>query len=420
MRDDPWFRVLTILGVAAVGFHLAGEVWQIASHFSDIIVIFFLAWLLAFILSPLAGYFERWLAVSRGVAAGIIYIALLLFIVVGFVIVIPMALDQIVQLANSVPAVVKLAQSWIAFFQAEFVARGLSVDLPTIYRSTDLTSQVGSLATGIVANSIGLVSGVASAVFGILVVLIISFYLVLDGERALRRILGILPTDNASERYFFASINRTFGGFLRGTLFLASLNALGIALVMWVAGLGYVIIGAILAFFLTLIPLIGSLLALITPVLLAALLGDTTKVIVVLAVLFIYQLILFNIFWPKVIGDRMGLHPVLVFLALLVGAKEAGFVGAVFGGPIAAVLYAMGMYLLDRRPTGQQAASEGSTESDAEAVRPPTPPRRRFLAERLWPRLRERLGTLYRRISTAILAVVLRLRGGPEHLDAGH
>lgn len=418
MRDDPWFRVLTILGVVALALHLAGQLWLVASHFSDIIVIFFLAWLLAFILSPLAGYFERWLGVSRAIAAGLIYVALLLFVIVGFVIVVPMALDQIVQLANSVPAVVTLAQGWITFFQSELVARGFTVDLPTIYRSTDLTSQVGNLASGIVANSIGLVSGVASAVFGIVVVLIISFYLVLDGERVLPRVLAILPTDSASERYFFASINRTFGGFLRGSLFLAFLNALGIALVMSVAGLGYVVIGSILAFVLTLIPLVGSLLALVMPVLLAALLGDTTKVLVVFAILFLYQLILFNVVGPKAIGDRMGLHPVLVFLALLVGAKEAGFVGAVFGGPIAAVLYAMGMYFIDRRPTAQKVASESSPVVDAAVVRPPTQ-RRHFVVERLWPRLRERLSTLYVTVRRRITIAILHLRGGPEHLDAG-
>ena len=408
MRDDPWFRALIILGVVALGLYLFGQVWQIALHFGDIIIVFFLAWLLAFILNPLAGRLQRLLGASRGAATGFIYAALLLLIVVGFVIVIPIALEQLVQLGNNLPAVVTLAQGWINFFQAELVSRGFDVDTSTIYRSTDLAGQATTLARGIVTNSISLVSGIASAVFSIVVVLVISFYLVLDGERVLERILDILPTDNASERYFFASINRTFGGFIRGTLLLALLNALGIAVVMSLAGVGFVLISAILAFLLTLVPLVGSALALVVPLLLTAITGNTSTVVLVFSVLVVYQVILFNAVWPKLIGDRMGLHPVLVFLALLVGAKEAGFVGAVFGVPIAGVLYAMGMYFLDRRTPRVEPPAEGTPDVVVVAGPPPMPWGWRFAAERVWPRLREGLSALLRLVHV----VVLRLRGG--------
>ncbi|HEX8958370.1 MAG TPA: hypothetical protein VF770_00955, partial [Solirubrobacterales bacterium] len=112
--------------------------------------------------------------------------------------------------------------------------------------------------------------------------------------------------------------------------------------------------------------------------------------------------------WPKLIGDRMGLHPVLVFLALLVGAKEAGFVGAVFGGPIAAVLYAMGMYFLDRRASRLAPTAEPLAEAAPPASPPTIPWGRRFVTERVWPRLREGLAALYHLVHVA----VLRLRGG--------
>jgi predicted PurR-regulated permease PerM len=287
--------------------------------------------------------------------------------------------------------------------------------MPSIFRNTDLTDRVGDLASGVVSNTIGLVSGVASAILSIVIVMITSFYLVLDGEKVLRRISEILPTDNASERYFFDSINRTFGGFLRGTLLLAMLNGLGVVIVMAGAGLGYVLLGGILAFVLTLIPLIGSLLALVLPVLLAALVGDTTKVIAVVAVLLVYQIILFNVIWPKLIGDRMGLHPILVFLALLVGIKEAGFVGAVFGGPVVAVLYAMGMFFLERRAARRAVVTEDSPEADAFAPPPPPPPRRsQFIVERLWPRLRVSLGAVYRQ-----LLLLVRRNRSHEPLDVG-
>ena len=77
MDHNPWGRALIILGVIAVGGYLAGEVLRLASHFGDITLLFFLAWLLAFVLLPIVRYIDRRVTSVGPVPRPLVYLALL-------------------------------------------------------------------------------------------------------------------------------------------------------------------------------------------------------------------------------------------------------------------------------------------------------------------------------------------------------
>lgn len=367
MERNPWFRALIVLAVFALLIHLGGQLWQMAQHFGDIIVVFFLAWLLAFILSPVAHFLEHRYRISRSLAAAGVYLTLFLGLGIAFVLVVPLAVEQLVQLGQRLPDFVATAQGWMAFVQAELENRGIPVDLMSFYKGSDLATQIASLGSGIVTNTIAVVGSVASVLFSITIVLVLSFYLVADGERLQKRLSGFVPADYRLESQFFLdSINRTFGGWLRGTLLISAVYAVGNALVMAIAGLSYVLLGSLLAGVLMIIPLIGPVLAMVMPVLLAALQGDVTKVVLVVVGLLVLQTLVFNVLSPKVMGESIGMHPLLVLLALLVGIKQAGLAGAIFGVPVVGVIYAMLMYLLEKRTPSQDVSAW------PEAPAPPT------------------------------------------------
>ena len=63
--------------------------------------------------------------------------------------------------------------------------------------------------------------------------------------------------------------------------------------------------------------------------------------------LFLYQFVIVNMLMPRVLSDSLGLHPLLVFAAILLSVKVAGFWGAFFGIPVVGVLWAMGMFFFD-------------------------------------------------------------------------
>lgn len=369
MERDPWFRAFFVLGAIALAIYLGGQLWDLARHFSDIIIVFFLAWLVAFILTPLAAYLQRSYSLPRGLAVSIVYLGLFVNLGIVVVLVVPLAVEQLVQLGQRFPMIVATVQSWLVDAQRQLEARGIPIDLPTFYRSSDITTQIGSLTSGIVANAISLVGGIASVLFSTTVVLVLSFYLVLDGERLLVKLNEFVPAGRRAEGQFFLdSISRTFGGFLRGTLVVSLAYTIGNALIMTIAGLSYVLLASLLAGVLMIIPIFGSALAMVLPVLLVAIQGDVTKVVFVVVGLLVLQVIVFNMLSPKVMGQSVGLHPLLVFLALLVGIKQAGFVGAIFGVPVAGVVYAMLLFLFQR----QSSASVATGAKPAMPVVEPT------------------------------------------------
>lgn len=370
MENNGWFRALIVLAVFSLALYLGSQLWEMARHFADIIIVFFLAWLVAFILSPIADFLERSYAMPRGLAASLVYLGLFVNVGVVFVLVVPLAVEQLVQLGQRLPIYVatiqEWGQGWAAFIQVELGNRGIALDLPSFYRSSDLAAQAGNLTSGLVANTIVLVSGVASTIASVTIVLVLSFYLVLDGARLSDGLLRLVPPTYQLEcRYLQDSINRTFGGFLRGTLVIAFVYALGNALVMSVAGLGYVLLASLLAGVLMVVPLFGPVLAMVMPVLLAALQGDVTKAVLVLTGLLILQVLVFNVMSPKVMGQSVGMHPLLVFLALLVGIKQAGLIGAVFGVPVVGVAYAMVVYFIQKRDPAWMAALEAERSRQA-------------------------------------------------------
>ena len=347
MNDNPWFRALVVLGVITLSLYLLGQVFRVLGAFSDIIVVLFLAWLLAFILSPFTHSLQSRYGLPRALAAMSAY--LLVFLVIGVVVtlIVPLGVEQLVQLGQGAPGYAAVVADRVQALQMELNQRQIPVNLSSMLNSQGIAAQIGQIGSRVVENTILVASGVASFMFNFVIVLVISFYMVLDGDKIVDRFVSLVPNGLKAEvLFFFDSINRTFGGFIRGTLIVAVIYGVGTALIMSVGGLGFVVLGAVLAFLLVFVPLIGGFLSMLLPMGLAALQGSTTKFLIVLVALFILQTIAFNVISPKVMGDALGMHPILVFIALLVGIKLAGVAGALFGVPVVGVAYAMFAYLI--------------------------------------------------------------------------
>jgi predicted PurR-regulated permease PerM len=350
MDRTPWGRALIILGVIALALYLLGQLLQLAAHFGDVIIVFFLAWLLAFVLLPIVRLIEGYLPIGRAGAAGIVYLVLLVCLVTLLVVGVPLLIEQVSQLASLLPTVAARVPGWLRDLQAALDQHGIPVELTTPANTPSLGQEAAQLGSGLVTNTVSIASGIASGLFGFTIILILSFYFVLDGDRFVARILAAIPEHYRDDAdLFLVSIDRSFGGFLRGMGIQAAILGLGTAAIMGLAGLHYVLLASIFAGLVIVIPFIGPPLAVILPALIAVFSNlSTTELVVVMAGLVALQLIVVNVVAPKVMSESVGIHPLLVFLALLVGIKEAGIAGAIFGVPIAAVLWATGRILLQR------------------------------------------------------------------------
>jgi len=87
------------------------------------------------------------------------------------------------------------------------------------------------------------------------------------------------------------------------------------------------------------------------PPVLAALVQAPDLTIWLLLILFVFQFVIVNVVMPRLLSAAVGLHPLLVFAAILISVRVAGFWGAFFGIPVAGVLWAMGLFLFERWQT---------------------------------------------------------------------
>jgi predicted PurR-regulated permease PerM len=344
LTRDPWIRALVIVLVAISGLYLAGLLWQIAAQFSDVILLFFLAWIVAFILEPVVDFLERGAIVPRPIAVTIAYSTMLIVGAAAVIGIVPALSRQTVQLASELPAYLAFLEGHFAELQAMLNERGLTANLAALLQFDDLVRRAEAVGPLVLANAVSLATGIASFIVQLVLVLMLSFYIMLDGQRITRGFLGVLPLTVREDAVFFLdSVNRAFAGFLRGQLIQALLYSLGTAFIMWMAGLDLILLTAVVNTGLMMIPFIGPPLALVLPFSIAVFESPNSFLAVWILVAAL-QAIVVNVVAPRVMSSAVGVHPLLVFVGILAGAKLAGVWGAVFGVPVVAVIAAMATF----------------------------------------------------------------------------
>lgn len=354
LTRDPWIRTLVMVLVAISGLYLAGLIWQIAVQFADIILLFFLAWIVAFILEPIVDVLEHGAIMPRPVAVSIAYFGMLIVGATGLIWFVPALSRQAIQLAAELPAYLAFLEGHFQQLQIMLDERGLTANLAALFQVDDLVRRAEAVGPAVLANAVSLATGIASFVVQLVLVLMLSFYIMMDGQRIASGFLGVMPLTVREDAVFFLeSVNKAFAGFLRGQLIQALLYSLGTALIMWVAGLDLILLTAVVNTLLMMIPFVGPPLALVLPLSIAVF-ESPSSFLVVWILIVVLQAIIVNVVNPRVMSSAVGVHPLLVFLGILAGAKLAGVWGALFGVPVVAVIAAMATFyhaMLESRRT---------------------------------------------------------------------
>ena len=378
-RQQRLLDALLVLSVVVVGFMVLGYLSNLFNFFSDLILVFFLAWLLAFILSPLVGFLVRNVPALPRVAAVVLVYGLLLGTTILLLIMVAGTLANSITtfiasvptLNDNLPAILDPWQKRLELLgfgqvnlteQARFVLANLN----------DYASQLVKPLQDIAVASLGVLGNV-------LIVLIMSLYMVIDRDRILSFLFRLVPPAYAEQASLLeTSVASSFGGFLRGQAAMGVVFG-GVAAVTSVAlGLDYMPLTSAASGVLMAIPFFGPFVAWLPPVLVAIF----TKPDAVLPALFamgVGWFIVMNVVQPRLMEQAVGIHPIVVLGSVLIGAKIAGISGAIFGIPIAAVISAFFFHYLGRtRDGGPVAARAARRVADREGrrVRVPRPPGR--------------------------------------------
>lgn len=353
---NKWLDVLVVLAVVLATFFVLDAVAGHAAGYSDIILTFVLAWLISFVLGPIVNFLapgdvavpgKRRL--SRPLAVIVVYLALLALLVLAAALLVPPATDQLAKAAVALPELAGRLPELGAWLEARLRESKIDIDVGRTLEAT-LQSLRGPFEAA-VGNALSLVSGLLGFLSTATFVLILSFIMTYDAPRIKRALLAFVPRSLWDEaRFLSSSIDRTFGGFVRGQLIQATMILVATSAAMSLFRADYVLLASATAGLFMFIPLVGPFLAIVPPVL-AVLFVSFETAIWLTVVLAVIQFLVINVVMPRILSDTLGLHPLIVFASILVGVRAGGFWGAFFGIPIAGVLWAMAEFFMERHRT---------------------------------------------------------------------
>jgi predicted PurR-regulated permease PerM len=370
-REHRWLTALLILGCVAVAFVVMYFVTSLLAYFNDVIMVFFLAWLLAFILSPVAnGLLHLFPRLPRALAVVVVYALLIILLVGGLLLVAQ-------QLYNSISALVQPGH-WPTASQLQENVRPAqdwlnSVGLGQIHLADQISTGLDNLKKGAdqLLGPLGDIAIAGLGIFGnLLFIFFLSLYMAVDRDRIARFLFRLVPPSYTEEAQLLEnSVSRSFGGFLRGQALLGVIYGIISMIASSLLGVPYMPVTATTSGILQAIPFFGPFISWAPPVL-VALIFKPEAALPVLIIMIIGWFVLMNIIQPRLMADAVGLHPVVVLGSVLIGSKIAGIPGAIFGVPVAAVIASFFFYYLGRHRDTESVAMRAARRVEEREGRP--------------------------------------------------
>jgi len=305
---------------------------------------------LAYFLDPVCDRLER-AGQSRTLATTLVTIVFAVLAIAALLLLVPLLYDQIVNLAERLPAYLDRLRTILQPIIQELQRR-----LPV-----ESFGQARQALSGQAANVLGWIGGALGrlltgglALVNILSLMfitpVVTFYLLRDWDRIVMHVDSWLPRGHAEViREQCALIDRTLAGWVRGQATVCLLLAAYYGIALTVIGLDFGLAVGLLTGLLSFVPFVGAITGFVFGVGIAfAQYSNWGPIVAVLAVFIVGQVIEGNFLTPKLVGDRVGLHPVWVMFGLLAGGALFGFVGVLLALPVAAVVGVLARFALAR------------------------------------------------------------------------
>jgi len=337
-----YYQTATIALLLAIGW-VALEILKYLGDVATILVSALLvAYVLQLVVDPLSKRMPRTLAVA------LVFLGVVIVLAGVGAVLVPLVIAQVRDLVTSLPEALSRAQAGTEHLQEWFATRNIRVDVQLQSWLMPRLQEASSYLTG----NMGwfLASGFFSA-FSVAMTIVCSFYFLLDSQRLWAGVSRLLPAPAAlTLEYFRIELDKSLNNYFRGQVINASVVMVAATVAFSVLGMEYGVVGGLVWGTCEIIPMFGTYIGVGVCLLLALLQGGGIWWKVLLAAIVIQQ-IKDNIIAPRVMSHTMGLHPVVIILAVLTGAKLAGFLGILLAIPLAAVTVAtLRVYLLHETP----------------------------------------------------------------------
>jgi predicted PurR-regulated permease PerM len=326
----------------------------IAKAAGVVLLAFTVAGVIALILNPMVSFLQQG-RLPRGLAILIVYLGLLVVAVGAGVLLANPVADQAQKFGKDVPRIVDDANSRLADLQTYFDRKGIHIQVKKQGETAlqTLQEKVVGGASDIVNFGGQILKSVVTAGLGLLLVIVLSVYMLIYGERIGAVVRNIMPPgDGTPEDDFPTRIQRAVGGYLRGQMLFSIAMGTGAGVGMYIFGAtGIFPDGKTYAFafgawfgLMELVPFVGPFLGALPPLLVALIQDPLTAVWLGIFFTALQQLE-GHVVAPYIFGHTLRINPLLVIFALLLGGETYGVLGALLALPIAAMLRETMVYL---------------------------------------------------------------------------
>ncbi len=304
---------------------------------ADILLLVVAAIIFASSIEPAIRWLKRY-RLNRVIAVILLYVTIAVFLGTLLVFFLPVAANDLISFLTNVPSTISLETLWSPI-QSMGVHLGSTQIGTGSLAISDVISSLQAFITGSSDGAIQTTSFVFGGLLGLILIAVLSFYLSVQEEGVADFLRIVTPVRHHG--YIIDLWKRSqqkIGFWLQGQLLLGLVVGVLVYLVLMVVGIQHALILALLAGVFEIIPVFGPIISSVPPILLAfAEKGVGTGLLLIGLYIIIYQFES-QLFYPLVVKKIVGISPIVVILALVVGAKLAGILGALIAVPLSAVL----------------------------------------------------------------------------------
>ncbi|MES2314529.1 MAG: AI-2E family transporter [Patescibacteria group bacterium] len=320
-------------------------------YLRDVLLVVVSAVVIASALEPVVRRLGRY-HIHRVVAAVLIYLVLAGMLAGVFIFFVPLLVNDSISFLASVPKQISLDDIWSPIRDFGINVGPTSSSVTTVSLA-DLVGSLQSAITGTTAGAFKTASFLFGGVLSFFLIIVLSFYLVVQ-EDGVENFLRIVTPAHRHEYVInlWGRARRKIGSWLQGQVLLGVLIGTLVYLVLMVVGVPHALVLAVLAGSFELIPVFGPIISSVPAILVTySELGTGTAVLLIGLYLIIYQFES-QLFYPLVVKKIVGISPIIVILALVIGAKLAGVLGAIIAVPLSAALMEY-VYDVEKRKKGE-------------------------------------------------------------------
>jgi len=308
------------------------------------VAVFALAYGFSFLLEPLVQGLEKQ-GIRRTWAALWLY-GVGLFVLVGVgTMVLPYLRLEVLHLLEQIPQYIQTGQQWYGAL-AEWYTQTFPIPFPVESMEERIVNLGNEMAFGLNEGLRWISSLIGGGVIWLLVP-IVGFYFLKDKEKLQSAFYLLLPIRRKGEwQALLGQMGNAIRNFLKGSILVCAVVAICTTIGLWLIGVRFSILFGLVAGVFNIIPYFGPIIG-GAPAVVAAMLQEPIKGLWAVAVIFLVQQIESHLITPKIMGDRLGLHPLAVIFALLAGGALFGIWGMVLAVPFVGVLRVALPFLID-------------------------------------------------------------------------